>query len=1066
MKKNKLTVVPLIIFSILFVNADLSAAPAKKTTVQKSTTKKVTIGEMFKKAKDSSRGGQLQQTQKANTFVPDAKLSFQSKNTVNLGSVKPPKSTEILNNSNRSGNEVEYEKTLDRQIQELFKLTQKFSKNEARGELWLRLAELYIEKASLVDFRKQDIYDKQLKLFLDGKLKNKPKLDGQEARQYNRRAIQLYEWFMRDYPKDSKQSQALFFLGYNYFELGETAKGQRYYQELTNKFPKSSFISEAYFALGEFYFENEKWTDAYKNYAYLIKKPKHRLNSFAMYKGAWCLFRLGRTEDAIKYMDFIIRNKSASGNEGAGKSVNKSKLDIEAARDIIVFFADLGATDRAINYFNQNVSQEAKLAALEKLGYFYSDKGNQQGAYKVFNHLISENPQDKKAFEYQYQIVQNYFYAKNSPQFKQELYRWITDYGKGTPWNQANLKDKNLIETSYKLQEQTLRNYVLQQHQTAQNSRATFSQQNSLSGYKMYFDHFSDSPSVADMRFFYGELLYDMKRYDEASQQYSWVAEKAPQSKFAGKATQNILISIERALPKDEDLQKRVGDSVEPVPLDPRVARFISSAKLYLQKFPTNERAAEIKFRIGRLNYQSNQFNEAEAAFKDIVKNHPKTKYSEYSANLLLDIYNLKKDYAGLAKMGNELLQDSSISGSKAGQDIRGVLEKANFKQAQDLETEKNYQKSAEQYEAFAVQNPKSELIWMALYNAGINFERVGDNSKASVLYQRVIQSEDKKADSLKPKAKKLLAKLYQYSGRLTDSARLFEELVKENPNDPLASNYLYNAAVMQDTMGETTKALRNYNEFINTSKSAKDRTEAVLAVAELYKKSGSKSLAIEKYKEVLPALPDDSKKAEILYYLVQNDTKFLDENQKHRNRLMGLYNRLSGEAKTKTGSFVSKIKYSEVEKSYNNFIQMKIPSDPAKQKAAVDKKLEAIAQLNTELTEVIKLDSAEEIIKSINMLGDANLHMGQSILNTPLPADLNEAQKKVYQAEISKIADPFIKKAGESYKVAVDRGRDLSVYNNAYRNSYAKMGVQDPVGYYNKGEITFENRQVDWMGE
>lgn len=846
----------------------------------------------------------------------------------------------------------------------------------------------------------------------------------------------------------------------------ETAKGQKYYQELTNRFPKSQFISEAYFALGEYYFEGEKWAEAYRNYTYILKKPKHRLNTFAMYKSSWCLFRLGKTEDAIKYMDYIIKNKGGSGSEGSGKVANKNKLEVEASRDIIVFFADLGATDRAITYFEQNVTPEVKMAALEKLAYYYSDKGNQPAAARIFHYLISAAPQSKKSFEYQYQIVQNYFYAKNSPQFKQELYKWITEYGKNSSWYEANKNDKTLVDNSYKLQEQTLRNYILQQHQTAQNSHAEFSQQNALTGYKMYFDNFSDAPAVPDMRFYYGELLYDMKRYDEASQQYSWVAEKAPQSKFAAKANQNILISIERALPKDDDLQKRVGNSVEPIPFDPKVERFISSAKAYLQKFPNNERAAEIKFRIGRLNYQSNHFNEAESVFKDIVKNHPKTKYSEYSANLLLDIYNLKKDYEGLSKVGNELLQNSSIADSKTGQDIRGVLEKANFKKAQDLEVDKNYLKSAEQYEAFAQQNPKSDLIWMAYFNAGINYERVGENLKASQLYKKVSYAHDKKAESLQPKAKKLLAKLYQNSGRLSESADLFQELANDNPKDALASNYLYNAAIMYDTLGDNNKALRTYNEFISHSKSMKDKNDAIYAQAEIYKKTNARRNAIEKYNEILTSIPDSGKKAEVLYYLIENDTRHQDENQKNRNRLAGLYNRLSGEEKTKAAVFLSKIKFAEVEKTYSQFLQMKIPSDAKKQKAAVDKKLEAIAHLTTELNSVIKYDSAEEIVKSINMLGDANLHMGQSILNTPLPSELSADQKKVYQTEIAKIADPFIKKAAESYKVAVERGRDLSVYNNAYKNAYSKMSLQDPVNFYNKGEITYDSRQLDWMGE
>lgn len=1041
------------------------AAPPKKPVA-----KKVTVGELLSRAKEDSRGGKLQQIEKTNTLVPDSKITFQQTQNsgANLISVKPPKSTEILSQSARTGNEVEYEKTLDQQIQELYKLTQKFAKNPARGELWLRLAELYVEKASLVDFRKQDIYDKQLKSFLDGKTKVKPKLDNAEAKQYNRKAVQLYDWFLKDYPNDEKQSQALFFLGYNYFELGDNDLGMKYYNELTRKYPKSQYVTEGYFALGEYYFEKEKWAEAYKEYANIIRKPKHRLNTFAMYKSAWCLFRLGKTEDSIKYMDYIIKNKGASaGNEGAGgKNVNKNRLEVEAARDIVVFFADTGDPKRAIDYFSQNVSAVAKLSALEKLGYFYADKGNREGSAIIFHHLIAENPSSKKAFEYQYQIVQNYFYAKNSPQFKEELYRWINDYSRSSSWYAANQEDKAFVENSYKLREQTLRNYILQQHQTAQNSRATFSQQSALAGYQMFFQEFADSPQVADMHFFYGELLYDMKRYDDAAQQYTWVVENAPKNKFALKAGQNILLAIERALPKDDELQKRVGDSIEPIALDPRVERFIKSANLYLDRFPNTERDAEIRFKTGRLYYQTNHFAEAEKVFKEIIQKNSKTKYAEYSANLLLDMYNLRKDYDGLSKMGTELLANSAISSSKAGGDIRSVLEKANFKKAQDLEGEKNYLKSAEQYDVFTKQNPTSELYWMAVFNAGVNYERAGENLKASQNYQKIATSTDKKTESMKPKVRRLLAKLYQNSGRLEESARLFESFANENPKDALAGNYYYNAAIMYDTIGENTKAIKCYEDFKKTSKNGRDKAEATYAEAEIYRKMNSRRMAIDKYTEYLTVAKEDSRKVEILDYLMANDRKSKEETQKYRGRIIGAYGRLGGEEKTKSATFVAKIRFTDVEQTYNEFVQIRIPADAKKQKAAVDKKLEYISRLNTELGAIIKLDSAEEIIKSINMLGDANEHMGQSILNTPIPNELGEEQKKVYKTEIAKIADPFLKKAAESYKLVVERAHDLAVYNNAYRSALNKLSLKEPAEYYNKGEITFDSRVMNWMGE
>ena len=147
-------------------------------------------------------------------------------------------------------------------INQAYKLTQQFKNSKRRGELWLRLAELYVEKSRLIEYRIQTAHDEALRKFQSGESKQRPKLDLGASQDYNKRAIQLYEWFLRDFPKDQKVDQALFFLGYNYFELTNEAKGKSYYEQLTQQFPDSPYVDESNFALGEFYFEKEKWKDA------------------------------------------------------------------------------------------------------------------------------------------------------------------------------------------------------------------------------------------------------------------------------------------------------------------------------------------------------------------------------------------------------------------------------------------------------------------------------------------------------------------------------------------------------------------------------------------------------------------------------------------------------------------------------------------------------------------------------------------------------------------------------------------------------------------------------------
>ena len=1014
-------------------------------------------------------GELLTTAEKSNTAIPDSSYGFKAPQTsYNLESVKPPRSSEIWTRDGNSG-KAGYERVLNQQINELYKLTQRFKNSPNRGELWLRLAEIYVEKSTLIDSRKQDEYDAKLRAFQSGKSKVKPRLDTAEAKEYNKKAIQLYEWFLRDFPKDEKVPQAYFFLGFNYFELGDTNKGADFYEKLTRAYPDSQYVGEARFALAEFYFENEKWAQAYKEYAPLIKERKHRLNSFATYKGAWCLFRLGKYQQAMSYLEYIIKSAKRENAQGlSGKKVDYARLEAEANRDIVTFYAEGGDPHKAASYF-RNLLGTKYLASLERLAYQYGDRGNKEASKEVFKVLIAQNPTAPKAFEYQYQIVQNFFYAKNVPGFKAELYTWIKEYDKDGSWYAANKDNKELIENAYKLRETTLRNYVLQQHQTAQNSRAPYSQAQANEAYQLYFKAFPDSALVGDMHFYYGELLYDMGKYDDAANHYKWVMDNAPQNKFYDKASQNLILAVERSIPSDQELQKRVGESLDPLPLEPRVERFIKVGQGYIEKFPNSKKTPEIKFRIGRLYYQNNHFEPATKTFKEIVHKHPDTKYAEYSANLLLDIYNLKKDYAGLEKVGSELLTVPAISSSKTGADIRGILERASFKRAQDLEAEKKYGESAQVFDSFAKQNPGSSLATTALFNAGVNYERAGKNAPAIVVYQEILKSKEPSAEKLKPKVKRLLAKQYQDSVQFEEAARLYRETALESPQDPLSANLMFNAAVLYEALGRDNDAIRSYNDFTKMNKKNSENVEVLYNVATIHRKAGQKGAAITKYMEYVESGGRSQERVvESAYWVTElsKDVRAITRSKEWATKTIAIQRRFAPNRKGVGANYAAKLKLIEATAVFNEFKAITFPKDPARQKQAADRKLALLVKLNGELSEVIKYDSAEEIVSSLSLLGQANQNMAQSIINAPLPSGLNAEETNQYKAGVEKFAEPFNGKARESFKLAVDRGFELEVYNSGYAIAYAYMNQVDPKTYYDGGEYGSEVRLINWMGQ
>lgn len=1048
-------------------NQTSNKSASKSTTTNRFGGSGKTVGDMFKSA---DRGAGLS-LQKNDTSIPSFSnnlfdRSQKESSRVNLQSVKPPKSSTFYQDPN--DDKARLEQITDQQIQELYKLTQKFKNSPNRGELWLRLAELYVEKASFIDFRAQTVYDQRLQAFQDGKTKVKPKLDLREAHDYNRKAIQLYEWFVRDFPKDPKMDQALYFLGYNYYELGNTKSGTVYYTRLTKEHPRSQYVPESNFALAEYYFENEKWTQALGYYQQVVKNKRHRLYNFSLYKIAWCYFRSGDSRKALITMESLIREgRTNSGISTTDKKViSKVKLESEGLRDIVLFYSEVGDAKASPNYFKSLTGKDAN-NYLEKLAYYYADRGNREGAKYVFEYLISENPQQSKAFDYKYQIVKAYSNANKTREFRQELYSWVKDYGTGSGWYQANKGNKELIDNSEKLREQTLRSWILQQHQTAQNSRAPFSQGLAFEGYRLYLAEFPQANSVADMHFYYGELLYDMGKFEEAGAQYRWVVDHGEGSKFYKKSSENIVLALERNIPKDEEIANKVGKTTEAVPLDPKVEKFIQAGIWYSNKFPQEQKTPEIRFRIGRLYYMHNQFDQAIPYFKEILQKYPNSKFAEYSANLLLDIFNLKKDYAGLEKTGNELLSIPSIANSPAGADIRQVLERANFKKAQDMEVGKDYAKAAANYESFASQNPKSGLAGTAYFNAAINYERAGMTSKALEAHSLVLKSKDAKVEKLKPKSRRLIAKLYQDSGQIEEAAKAFRASADESGNDPLTANLYFNAAVLDEVLGRNTAAIQNYDLYYQKNKKS-DRSEALYSIATLYRKSNKLSAAIDKYKDYVNVGGGTHDKiVESAFWIYQLSQKIRrpGDADEWRRKTLGLQARYAPQKKGVGASYAAQIKLEDAEATFKEYKRIRL-NNIKKLKVLSDLKISQLTKLNSQLAEVIKYDAPNEIVASLKMLGEANEIMAESLMQAPLPPELQKPEEIAqYKAGVQKISDPFLAKAKDSYKAAIERAKEFETYSAEYHEARSALLKIDSLATYDGGQQAVTVRQPNWMG-
>jgi len=149
--------------------------------------------------------------------------------------------------------------------------------------------------------------------------------------------------------------------------------------------------------------------------------------------------------------------------------------------------------------------------------------------------------------------------------YRDELYTWVDNFGPESEWAKANSSNQKLMQDSFTLREASLRNYTLMLHKNAQNSQKKPELLQAQQAYKLYLDKFPESGRVAEMHFFYGELLYSVNNFAAAAKEYSTAAEKDSKGKYFQLAVLNNLLSLEKSLKNDAQIKQMIGDSIEPV---------------------------------------------------------------------------------------------------------------------------------------------------------------------------------------------------------------------------------------------------------------------------------------------------------------------------------------------------------------------------------------------------------------------------------------------------------------------------------------------------------------------
>ncbi len=962
---------------------------------------------------------------------------------------------------------------------------------DRKAEMMLRLADLYFEQGRDIYITEMERFDEQYQRCFDTEGCNPDNLqpDNRTSRQWQERSIKLYKNILANYPRYPRADQATFFLGSALTDLGRKKEGVQAFKKLIKLYPDSSFKTDALILIGEYYFENNEAFPALKAYMMAAADEDHRSHAYATYRLGWCYYNVGEYDKAIEAMKRVIAKSMQGEQTGANL-----QLQDEALKDLVRFFADAGMMNEAYDYFKSLGKDELIKKTLRRLASQYYENGQFEQSIETYRRLILEDPNEIRNPEYQGEIIKAYKQLGDKQATLREIDKLLRDYGKDSAWARANASNPKAVAEAQESVELALRTVATDYHTEARKLRkarhpsADGVYELAKQAYTAYLNQFADDKHAYDMRYSFGELLYEMKDYKGAFEQYMAVVQMDPKGQYSKYCAESAIFAAEEQVKLEgginaSNVRVNAAQSAnkDPIPLTEWEQRLVDACKQFATLYPEDKKVIQAIFKSAYLLYTKYQFSKAAEQFNAVINMNPRSSQAMTAAELMLDTFVIQKNYEELKKNAKFYYEMKGLGNAKFKKETFQVYENASFKLIEEqLKKDGDEVKAARAFLAFYEEFPDSKNAALALNNASIYF--YNQNMVAEAVKVRHILIDDPKFGPKTPYYYDQLAALgydYEQMAEYEKAAYYYEKVFELYPkeiekrkksDDPdkqakidkatqQANDALYSAAVFRNALGDTAKAIENYLTWMAAFPDDEKVPETQLTVGRIYEESGEWQKAADvfqafytKRKDVGPALE---------YFARLHHGQALAKLGKERDQVRvytASVKKWEKEGRpAEATEFVAEMMFKLAEPKLQAYMDIQLVGQGKRLVNNLKKKTQALQQVQTAYTEVVETGAGEWGVASLVALGKAYENMAKSFRESERPAELTEDQLEIYNMQLEDQAYVQEEKAVNAYKLALETAYKFTLYNENTAYANAQLSVLRPNEYPGLQETLLE---------
>lgn len=940
---------------------------------------------------------------------------------------------------------------------------------DTKAEMLLRLADLYFEQGRMLYLREMADHQKRVDQCFNtpGCDVSKVIPENASSREWQDKSIKLYKQILQAYPQYSRADDATFYLAQALNDIGSADEANKFFGDLVRNYPESRHVPDAYVLIGEYWFDKNEAFKALQAYQRAAAYKESDKYAFAMYKLAWCYYNVSEYAKAIETMKAVVTFSSTTTATGTGEKAAIQLMD-EALKDLVRFYADAGDLDEAIQYFNKLGKKDLIRDVIKRLASTYMEQGKFDQAITTYRRLIAEDPQGPYAPEYQNEIIQAWTKIGNKQETINAIDTLRKNYGKSSSWAKANATNQDAVKQASEYIEKNLRtvalNYLTEAKKLKTGSSATQAYTLAEQAFRVYLDEFPESKDIYAMRYSFAELLFTVKKFEEAYEQYMKVVQIDPKGQYSRFCARSAIFAADEVIKKVGKPTSGGGPGAkksEAVPLSEWETKLLAALDQFIKYFQDDKEVQTAIYRAGYIYYDHNMFKEMADRFQIVIKMEPGSKKAMEAANLILDSFNLVEDWPNLKRTAKDFYDQQGMGDADFKRDVYKIYENASLKLIEvEFTKSQDKTKAADSYWAFYQEFPSSENADLALNNASVYYRDLG-RTKDSMRMRQELIGKFPKSKYYKDQVA-ALGFDFESIGDFGAASDWYEKLFAMDAKHPGSSAAIFSAALFRSSMGQWEQAIKNYQQYITAYPDKPNINGINIEIARIYEKHDRFAEASKVYLGFFTKPPANVTIGEIMFcrlrYGLLMDKIGLGAkvNQHWKDSLAWLEEqRKKGTDVTEGMEPAARMMFILSEAQFQSYMALRIdgPGDKKVPQKQADKmlleqlraKTKALAELEQTYVNIVATGAGEWGLASLTRLGQAYENMAESFLKSWIPTYLTEDQKEIYTMTLQDKAYPQVERAVAAYSQALTKAFELSLYNDNTAFAARRLGELRP---------------------